>query len=62
MNSVRMQYTKSIHKGLLLLYILETNDEKEILRQQSHLQLHEKYKIPRNRFNWGGKEPGHWKL
>ena len=39
---------------------LHTNKELSgNLRKQSHLQLHQKNKIPRNRFNQGGERPVH---
>ena len=36
------------------LYILIMNYQKKKLREQSHLELHQKKKVPRNKFNQGG--------
>ena len=49
MNSVKVQGTKLIHKNLLHPYTLTMKDQKEKLRKQSHLPLHQKNKIPRNK-------------
>ena len=38
------------------------NYRKEKLRKQSHLQLHKKNKILRNKFNQRGEKSVHWKL
>ena len=41
MNLVKLQDTKLIHRKLLHLYTLTTKDQKEKLRKQSHLPLHQ---------------------
>ena len=58
MNSVKLQDTqRSIYKNCLCFYILKTNYQKENLRKQSHLQLHQKNKIPWNKFYQGSERP-----
>ena len=42
MNSVNLQDTKLMHRNLLCFYTLITIHQKEKLRKQSHLQLHQK--------------------
>ena len=42
MNSVKLHDTKLIYKHLLHFYILTVNYEKEKLKKQSHLSLHQK--------------------
>ena len=42
MNSVKLQNTKSTNKNLLHFYTLIIKYQKEKLRKQSHLQLHQK--------------------
>ena len=49
MNLVKLQDTKLIDRNLLHFYTLTTKDQKEKLRKQSHLPLHQKNKIPRNK-------------
>ena len=49
-----MQDKKSIHKNLLYSYTL-INYQTEKLRKQYHLQLHQKTKILRNKFNQEGE-------
>ena len=41
-DSVKLQDTKLKHKNLLHFYTLTTSYQKEKLRNQSHLQLHQK--------------------
>ena len=41
-NSMKLQDTKLIHRNLLHFYTLTTKDQKEKLRKQSHLPLHQK--------------------
>ena len=56
MNSVKLQDIKiNIQKSVAFLYT--NNNQKERLRKQSHLQLHQKHKIPRNKFNQRGERP-----
>ena len=50
MNLVKLQYKKTIYKNLLHFYKLTINYQKEKLKQ-FHLQLHQKNKILRNKFN-----------
>ena len=54
-----MQGTKPVYRNLCHFYVLIVNYQKEKLGKQSHMQLHQKNKIPRNEFNQGGE---HWKL
>ena len=42
MNSAKLKDEKLIYKNLLLFYTIITNYQKEKLRKQSHLQLHQK--------------------
>ena len=42
MNLVKLQDTKLIHRDLLNLCALTTEDQKEKLRKQSHLPSHQK--------------------
>ena len=42
MNSVTLQDIKLKYRNLLCFYILAMNYQKEKLRKQSHLQLHQK--------------------
>ena len=44
MNLVKLKDTKLIHRNLLHFYTLTTKDQKEKLRKQSHLPLHQKTK------------------
>ena len=63
MNSVKLLDTKSLYKNVLYFFILITNYEKEKLRKQSRLQLHQKNpKIPRKKCNQDGDRPVHRKL
>ena len=43
---------------MLHFYTLKTNYQKEKLRKQYHLQLHQKDKIPTNKSNLRGKPRG----
>ena len=54
-----MQGTKPVYRNLSHFCVLTVNYQKEQLGKQSHLQLYQKNKIPRNKFNQGGE---HWKL
>ena len=53
MNTLKFQGTKLIYIILLYFYPLIKIYQKQILRKQSHLQLHQKNKISRNKFNHG---------
>lgn len=44
-----------MYKNLLHFYMLTTNYQKEKLRNQSHLQMHHKEKVPRNKSKQKGK-------
>ena len=55
MNSVKLQDTTFIYRNLFHIYALITNYQKETLRKQSHLQLHQK--ITRNKFNQVDETP-----
>ena len=48
-SSVKFHVTKLVHRGLLHFYALTAKDQKEKLRKQSHLPLHQNNKIPRNK-------------
>ena len=56
MNSVKLD-TKLIFGNQLHFYTPIINSQKEKLRKQSHIQLHQENKIPRNKFNQEGKQP-----
>ena len=55
MNSVHLQDTKLIPRNWQYFYAPVTKQQKEILRKQHNLQLHDKDKMPRNKLNQGGK-------
>ena len=42
MNLVKLQDTKLIHKSLLHFYTLTMKEQKEKVKKQSHLPLHQK--------------------
>ena len=46
-----------IYRNLLLFYLLIMSYQKEKTRKQSCLILHQKKKIPRNKFNQEGEWP-----
>ena len=48
-------YKINIEKSIPFLYT--DNELSEKLRNQSHLQLHQNNKIPRNKFNQRGERP-----
>ena len=53
-------YKFATQKSIAFLY---TNNElSEKLRKLSNLQLHQKNKIPKNKFNQGSEIPAHWEL
>ena len=52
MDSVKLQTTKLIHRNPLCFY---QNYQKQKLRKQSYLQLHQKKKITRNKYYQGDK-------
>ena len=62
MNSVKLQDTKLIFRNWWHFYIPIMIHQKGKLNKQSYLQLHQKYKIPRNKFDQGGKKPVPGKL
>ena len=49
MNLVKLQDTKSIHKNQWQAYKLKVKNQKEKLRNESHLLLQQKNKISRNK-------------
>ena len=57
MNSIKLQDIKLTHKNLLYFYTLIMNYQKDKTIKQSHIQANKKNKIPRNKFNRGGKRP-----
>ena len=49
-------YKINVQKSVCYFYMLTTNYQKEKLRNQSHLQMHHKEKVPRNK----SKQEGKW--
>ena len=49
MNLAKLQDTKSIHKNQWQAYKLKVKNQKEKLRNESHLLLQQKNKISRNK-------------
>ena len=54
---MKFQDTKFTYRKQLHFYTLIMNYQKEKLRKQSHLKLHQKNKISRNKYNQDGKRP-----
>ena len=64
-DKIQYQFTIKPHPEsghLLCFYTLITKDQKEKLRKQTHLTLHQKKKNPRNKPPEGGKRHVLWKL
>ena len=55
MNSVKLQDTRLIHRGLLHFYTLTKKKEEETLRKTDLFTDAAKIMICRNKFNQGGK-------